>query len=95
MIKENICSYHNDIMVLAKKIKKSKLYVINDNYSQVTLPPEVIQWTDEIIELTKLAKTAGIHMENRLQVYRNGMESMGFVRKKRKKYSKKVNDNQK
>jgi hypothetical protein len=89
MAKENICSYHGDIMTLAKKIKQTKLYVINDNYSQVTLPPEIIQWASEIYELVKQAKKAGCRMENRLQVYKDGIENMGFTRRKRKKYERK------
>jgi hypothetical protein len=64
--------------MLAIKIKKS------------TDIAEINQYASEIIELVKQAKLAGIHMENRLQVYHNGIESMGFVRKKRKKYPKKI-----
>jgi hypothetical protein len=29
------------------------------------------------------------HMENRLQLYREAIESLGYVRKKRKKYERK------
>jgi len=77
-IKENICSYHGDIILLAKKIQKT---------NGINSTNEINECVKEIIKLAKLAKTAGIHMENRLQIYRNGMENMGFVRKKRKKYT--------
>jgi endonuclease III len=76
MIKENICSYHEDIKLLAKRIKKS------------TDLNEINQYADEIYKLTKLAKTAGQHMENRMRVVREHIEEIGFVRKKKKKYNK-------
>ena len=76
MIKENICSYHEDIKMFAKRIKKS------------TDLNEINQYADEIIDLAKKAKVAGQHMENRMRVCREGIEAMGFVRKKRKKYNK-------
>jgi hypothetical protein len=50
---------------------------------------EIHQYATEIIELSKKAKVAGIHMENRLYQYHDAFVGLGFVRKKRKKYTKK------
>jgi hypothetical protein len=89
MIKENICSYHNDIKLLAQKLKRLR----PDDYTTIKelqqLILEIKQYGTEIYDTVALAKTAGIHMENRLRVYSDGVTAMGFIRKKRKKYEKK------
>jgi hypothetical protein len=69
---EYICTYHDQIRELSKKLKK------NTN-------PEIQRIGLEIYELVKKAKRAGIKMENRLCVYKDGIEDMGFVRKKRQR----------
>lgn len=90
MIKENICSYHEYIKERSRKIKKldmTKIITLEDALLKLE---ETKQYATEIYDYAKLAKTAGIHMENRLSIYKEGVESMGFVRKKgnRKKHDK-------
>ena len=85
-IKESICCHHNDIKMFATKIKKMDI-------TKYPTPEDCIDlmrdYASEIIELSKKAKVAGCHMENRLQLYREAIENLGFVRKKRKKYERK------
>jgi len=86
MIKENICTYHNDIKMFATKIK-------NLDITKYPTPEDGIDlmkdYASEIIALAKKAKVAGQHMENRLYKYHDAFVALGFVRKKRKKYERK------
>lgn len=100
MTKENICSYHGDIKLLAKKIKQLTLRKrINKNGGVIEYDCESNETIDkihkcasEIYEIVKKAKIAGQHMENRLQVYRDGIEAMGFIRKRKNGKNKIIGD---
>jgi hypothetical protein len=96
MIKENICSYHGDIILLAKKIKNINTISYTNQEDPLKalediliLIHEIKQDASQIYELTKLAKKRGQRMEDRLRLYREAIEGLGFERKKRKKYERK------
>jgi hypothetical protein len=72
--------------MFADKIRKIKL----SDYSSVDEAMIDIQkYATNIREIVKKAKVAGCHMENRLYQYHDALVGLGFVRKKRKKYTKK------
>jgi hypothetical protein len=91
--KEDICSYHEYIKERSRKIKKLTMKECANKKGVTTvydpgdplIIEEINKLATEIYDYAKLAKTAGIHMENRMREYYEGILAWGFVRKKRNK----------
>jgi hypothetical protein len=91
-----ICTYHDDIKILAQKIKKLTTREQTKFGKTTTYDcgndeniDEINKLAIQIIEIDKLAKVAGQHMENRMSLYRNAIEGLGFERTRGKKHKKK------
>ena len=66
-----LCQMHNEIRYLSEQVKKDlRVGDVASARDKLT----------EIKKLTKEAKKAGQHMENRLTQYRRGVEALGFKR---------------
>jgi glucose-6-phosphate dehydrogenase assembly protein OpcA len=68
--KTPICHLHNMIQ------DKCSELVNPDNLNQ----DKVLEIADDILKLSFIAEEKGQHMEDRLRVYREGIEDMGFLR---------------
>lgn len=78
MNKDNICSYHYQILAKAEElIEIANTYGLDDSVFG-----EIKDLANGIYNAGKLAMQAGKLMEDRLKVYREGIEKMGFERKK-------------
>jgi len=74
---KNICDYHKDIETYSLEILKIK----SSTYEEAEdLLYAVQSLADDIYTAVQYAYVAGNNMEDRLYVYKNGIESLGFKR---------------
>lgn len=77
MNKKDICELHDKIMEIAASLAKTKP-------SEYDTPQDLWRWIsseiDDIYSLADDAKAAGQSMENRLKLYREAIEGLGFTR---------------
>lgn len=80
--KMSLCTSHNTMQYWAREIKKRLKKSIKEN--NLDIIKDVIPIVDDIIQESRVAKKKGQNMEDRLRIYRNGIEKMGFQRAGRK-----------
>lgn len=68
-----LCQNHNDIIHNLKEIKKE--------FRRLGAEKKMIDLVNETIILSRECKRQGVSMENRLKLYRNSIERLGFKRK--------------
>lgn len=76
---KNICDFHAEIIDLATGMIK----ITWSSYSDMrSLEIDIMNFVDEIVKNAEWAMVAGQKMEDRLSLYRDAIESLGFERKK-------------
>jgi hypothetical protein len=81
-MKEYICTHHDNIIKLCDEIIEA---IDRDGNINSTCKTIYIAKAKNIRKEAETAKVAGQVMENRMKVYRTGIENMGFNRNKKKK----------
>jgi len=76
---KTICDYHNEIISASKELQHIKSSDFDDIEDVINF---VTNRADDIEGDAQLALQAGQNMEDRLFLYKDTIESMGFVRKK-------------
>lgn len=69
MTVDTLCNNHNNIIDKLQKLKKL--------YKKDRL---IVDFCNELLIISRYCKKQGQHMENRLKLYRNSIEKLGFKR---------------
>jgi len=77
MIKEPICFKHDKIIELCVDI-------LNEDYSKKTCRTKIKKKINKIIRIAEKARDNGQSMEDRLQIYHDGIVDIGFKRVKKR-----------
>lgn len=77
-----LCNRHASIKYYAREIKR--FLKKQELHPEQDFSKEILERASKIVEESIAAKKQGQRMENRLRRYKNGIESLGFIRKYKK-----------
>lgn len=78
--KYNICDIHGEMISMAEDLQRMRVNDFDDVESAIN---NIVNKLDDIIALGYVAMEYGQSMENRLKLYRESIEELGFVREKK------------